>query len=326
MAKYIDGNIPTLKFEIDEKGVRKEEYLDLNYFYSFYRGQLFERLMQLFVYKGWMPYPQRELEKRLLRSGIVAEVADPICGLMATYGSLSGVTEYYDMFKFVTYGNPVAKGGTLTIGKNAVVCYNNSTMLSVNAFIDRYASLLAHIDLSIRCAAINLRAQDILISGNEATRDTLDAWYSKLYNGSTSAILDKKFFNMNESVVNLAHSGATTPLTELLSSHTEIMRAFYRDIGVRFTKDKKSNMIVDEVTSDEQLLLFNIDDMLQCRRDFCEEHNRVFGARFDELNPFSRWGYKFTEYQPLTVELNPLFETISESEGKKDVDISTTDN
>ena len=317
MARYI-GNGVTARLEYEEeRGVRKEEHLDLDFFYSFWRGQFFERLMRLFVYDGWMPYPQRELEKRLLRAGVAAEVYDEQAGLMVTYGSLHGITEYYDVFKYLTYANPAAKGGTKTIGKNVAVVYNNSTMLSVNPFIDRYASLAAHIDLSIRCSAINLRAQNVLLADNEATRDTMNEWYKKLYRGDTMAILDKGLFVPSDSVIPTGGYSSSS-LTDEMTALTELMRSFYRDIGVRFAKDKKSNMIQDEVTSDEQMLLFNIDDMLENRKEFCWEHNRIFESRFDEINSKSLWGYKFEEYIPLTVKLNPIFEKIGGSDDEKD--------
>ena len=319
MARYIGND--KLGF-IETRGIRKEKDMKLDYFFHYWQGHLFERLMRLFVYEGWMPYPQRELEKKLLRAGVAAEVADEYRGLMVTCGSLSGITEYTDVFKYVTYDNPVAKGGTLTLGKSAVVCYNNSTMLSCTAYIDRYASLLAHLDVSIRCAAVNIRAQDVFLTNNETGRDTVNEWYNKLYNGDTMAILDKNIFSPSDNIVN-ASSKQPSYILDLLSASTEIIRDFYRGIGVRFVREKTSNTVVDEVTNDEQLLLFNIDDMLQCRKDYCEERNRVFGGRFDELNSRSMLGYKFKEYVPLTVRLNPIFERIGTEGGNEDESTKT---
>lgn len=315
MAHY-NGNGDFLFYEM--RGRKKEREIDIDFYYNFWQGNLFERLMRLFIYKGWMPYPQRELEKRLLRSGVCAEVNDPKVGLLCTYGALSGVTEYYDMFRYVTYANPISKSGMLTIGKNAVVWMNNSTFLPVNALIDKHASILAHINLTTRSIAINNRAQDILLASNESTRDTLNEWYENLYRGKPSAIMDKSLFSPSDSVANLG-GRITGSLLDAISAETEALRGFYRDIGVRFAKDKRSNTVTDEVTSDEQMLLFNIDDMLKCREEGCEEHNRVFASRFEEINAKSIHGYKFNEYVPLTVELNPLFEIISsESEVSDD--------
>ena len=56
----------------------------------------------------------------------------------------------------------------------------------------------------------------------------------------------------------------------------EIMRMFYNDIGVRYTRDKKERMIESEVENDQQLLLFNINDMLRQRENACKKINELF--------------------------------------------------
>lgn len=52
---------------------------------------------------------------------------------------------------------------------------------------------------------------------------------------------------------------------------------FYNDIGIRYNKDKKERMITNEVESDSQRLLININDMLECRREAVETINETFG-------------------------------------------------
>ena len=62
---------------------------------------------------------------------------------------------------------------------------------------------------------------------------------------------------------------------------------FFRDIGVKFEQEqKKAQLTEDEVTADEQLLLINIDDMLQERREGAERVNKLFGLNLSvSINP-----------------------------------------
>ena len=64
---------------------------------------------------------------------------------------------------------------------------------------------------------------------------------------------------------------------DCIDARNELLRMFYTDIGVRFTKDKKERMIESEVSSDNQMLLFNISDMLHQREKASDEINKLFG-------------------------------------------------
>ena len=47
---------------------------------------------------------------------------------------------------------------------------------------------------------------------------------------------------------------------------------------MKSANDKKERMIESEVDSNNQLLLFNISDMLAERKKACEEINKLFGT------------------------------------------------
>lgn len=287
------------------RGAEKEKRITLQYVYNTFRGLCFERLMSIFIYDG-CPFPSRELEYRYFKSGAVAIVRDTKAGTMATWASLNGVTVYDDVFTHVTYAAPTAKGGTLKIGDRAVVSYNNSLHQQLQSHVDIYASLLAHAYMSIKLALVNTRYQDILVSDNEHTRANIQAWYNGLYNGKPLAILHDSLIGISDSVTNLSPSNKANDIVNLINSYNELWRAFYRDIGIRFTKDKKANMVADEVNNDEQLLLYNIDDMLRQRKQLCEDYNELFVRK-------RHW-----ETVEMSVKLNPIFDIIHETESKKE--------
>lgn len=285
--------------------VSKEKSINVNYMYRYYQKFLFERLMRIFIWDS-LPFPQRELEYRLLKAGGAAVVRDEKVGTMVTWASLSGVTQYLDVFRYVTYAAPTAKGGTLTIGEDALVVYNTDTRLEMQSHVDSYASLLAHWYMSVKLSLVNYRSQEILVANNDNTRANIQKWYDGMYNGKPLAILDDTLMELGNGILNLSSKSSGTPLNDLIYAGNDIMRSFYRDIGIRYVKEKKANMVADEVSSDDQMLLYNINDMSYNRQKFVEEYNNLFVPKFGE--------------KPISCRLNPLFKIIGgESDDSKNV-------
>lgn len=283
------------------RGHSNEKNIDLQYVYTTFRRMLFERLLTIFIYDG-TPFPQRELEYRLFKSGAVAIVQDIKVGTMATWASLNGVTEYLDIYKYVTYNAPTAKGGTCRIGKTAVVAYNDSLRQQLQSHVDLYASLLAHAYMTIKLSLINIRYQDVFVADNDNTKTNIQNWYKSLYNGKPMAIVQETLIGLGDAIKNVTPSDHKVDIMQLIDSYNELWRAFYRDIGIRFAKDKRANMVTSEVNSDQQLLLYNIDDMYRQRQKLCEDYNYLF---VDKMH----WQ---TNY--MTVKINPLFDIIREGD------------
>lgn len=279
----------------------QEDCNTLDTVYNYWVKMLFTRLMRLFIWDG-LTFPQRELEYRYLSSGAVSVVNDANVGLMATWAALTGITQYTDIFTKVTYNAPTAKGGTLIVGKDAIYGYNTSTRLSLAPHVEYYASLLAHTYMSIKMALVNLRAQDVFSATDDNTRESIQNWHKGLYEGKMLAIFDNTLAELPTSIQQLSSNNRGVDLKDLMEVHNDILRNFYRDIGIRYAKEKKGNLVADEVTSDEQMLLYNIDDMLDCRRQLAEDYNNTF-----------------TWATPISVRLNPLFEVIQDSNQQDDL-------
>lgn len=240
------------------------------------------RIVRLFKYER-LPFPQHELEVRTVLEGFGAVVLDKQRGIMTAWGGMSGPTQYADYFKYFTYSAPTAKGGQKTIGVECVILRNTSLGSSMADWLRRYADLYAHNDISLRMALINSRYQDILKTTDSSKSETLKSWYKGLVRGEMLAIVDdtplSDFVDGKGDIqaLDLNHTGEVdfTRYTEL---ENELTRTFYRDIGIRWNKDKKANLVSGEVEQDNMLLEFNIYDMLECRKRFCDEYNKVFGG------------------------------------------------
>lgn len=259
---------------------KRSEKLTLEMLKEMHFARCIARMNRLFTYDG-LTFPQHELEYRAITSGYAGVANDKNCGIMTAWGGMAGVTQYSDVFKKFVYSAPTAKGGTKEIGKDAVILKNTPMMDSDFVWLLRYADLYAHNDISLRMALINSRYQDILKTTDGSKSETLKEWYRGLVQGEMMAIIDdtplSEFLDGQGDIqtLDLTHTGDVdfTRFTEL---ENELTRSFYRDLGIRWNKDKKANLVSGEVEQDNMMLKYNIADRLKCREEFCDEYNRVF--------------------------------------------------
>ena len=266
--------------------------------YKYWIRTLTEKCFGMFVYTG-LPdtLPDYEIERRLIQTGYCAvfkaKQESYVQGLVTSYGGLSGIDYYYKPTKFV-YAQPVLGSANLEIHKDVVIIYNSQVDIldtsGLLSLIQRYARMLADIDSSINIYTVNTRAMTINVANNQKTATAMDEVMKKLRAGDYST--------MNEaSILENIRTLATAPntnnvLTELLVTRESMLRAFYREIGVKSAIQKKERMITDEVESDNQMLLINQADMLNFRKIGIEEINKVFGTTITvSIAP---------EYQPIT--------------------------
>lgn len=267
---------------------------------NMYFDRLLRKLCTLFTFEG-LPFDQHELDTRCFIDGYAAVVRDKTKGIMTAWGGRSGTTQYADLFTKFTYAAPTAKGGTVKIGTDAVILYNTCTHDSMLVWLLRNADLLAHTDISLRMALVNSRYQDILKSKSTEKQETLKEWHKGLYRGEMLALIDDTptaAFLGNDGDIEALELTTKKEMdfTRYTELQNEIMRSFYRDIGVRWNKDKKANLIESEVDQDDMLLRYDIIDMLRERERFCEEYNRVF-----------------KDADPISVRLTIPIETVSVS-------------
>ena len=253
----------------------EKDILKLDYSFKYWSDMLFEKCMRIFSWTG-LPFPQKEIENRLLIDGFCGFLKDSKAGFMVATGGMYGVTQYYDEFTMFTWSAPaVANTKSCTIGKDCIIINNNQLRNPILPMVLRYASLLAHADISLKCALINTRETNTYASNDENTAENIVKYYERLYNGDSASILDESLI---ESVKNISNRENTTAIKDCLNARTDLLSNFFKEIGVKSANDKKERMIESEVDSNNQLLLFNISDMLAERKRACDEINKLFGT------------------------------------------------
>lgn len=273
----------------------EKQMMELDASIDYWIEMLFEKCVRMFTWHG-LPesIPQKEIEIRLISEGYCGFVKDAKRGLMVASGGMSGPTQYYDEFTNFTFAAPTAAGGTFTIGKNCCIIDNTTLRNPLMPLIIRYADLLAHADISLKMALVNSRITDTYAAEDEATAASINEYYEKIYRGKNGNILDK---SMIEGIKNIAGSRSISAVSECIEARNEILRSFFAEIGVRYSKDKKERMIESEVNSDNQMLLLNVNDMKRRRQKAAPIISRLF-----DLN--------------VSVELSEEFEIIENDESE----------
>lgn len=248
---------------------------------AYYNNFLFEKCIRIFEWTG-LPFDQKVLETPAMATGYAGFLFDERYGnYVALPGGLTGVTPFEDLVrsKFV-YAAPLCEGGERFIypyakGGDCVLLENTALRTPIMPLINRYSVLLSHADASIRDALINIRYNDVIPAGDDAEADTIKAWHDKVISGEFAPIPDTSLMN-RQPIIPLSMGQKGQIARDTIEARNDILRQFFAEIGLRMVKDKRSNMIEDEVSSSDMLLMFNISDMLKHRQEFAANVNDLF--------------------------------------------------
>lgn len=243
-------------------------------YFQYWRENLFERLMRLFIWEGMSDILPREIEQRLILAGHCG-IAQYNEKLTAFFGNFFGPTKYQDNWTNYNVHCPIYSG-TFTIDEDIVVINNNSLRNATFAHVSHYASLLAHAEVTLMMQLVEARdSGGVPVAKTEKAKQSLLDYAGKRYNGKIGVVSDL-------AGIGVEYQGAdrhtSLNISEVWDVRTKLMKSFYADIGVRASFDKRSNTIVDEITSDTSMLLYNVSDMLHERELACKRVNELFGT------------------------------------------------
>lgn len=249
--------------------------------YAFWREQLFERIMRLFIWENTYDestntgIKPKEIESRLLLSGHCG-IADYKGELTAFYGSFYGVTKYLDEWSHYTVRCPIYSSSQYVINKNIIVIDNNSLRNPSYALVHHYATMLAHTDVTLMHALINARdSGGVPVATTKKQKDSIEEYQARVFNGQYGVVTDI-------GNIGLQYAGAdrhtNQDIIDIIEVREKLIKSFYSDIGVRSAFEKRNNTVMAEVEADTSLLLLNIADMRRRRENGCEAVNKMFGT------------------------------------------------
>lgn len=233
----------------------------------------------LFYYEGYDNDDFfREIEKRLYyfgRCGVVKHSGDLIA--VDANGNTPGIYNKPERFTFVFGGGIQDNSQTPNereIGKAGAFGYNTfEGFPTVNA-VEHYALMLAHTDASITMELVNGRMVDVLKVSNNRSAEAAGAYSKKLYDGDYSFLQDKT----EELEIDRANSSRGSRLRELTDTKERLLKDVYAMFGVNRVAEKRERLVSAEADGSGAMLLLNLKDMLEMRKKFVADINKVFGT------------------------------------------------
>lgn len=253
---------------------RKKQFT-FNPSYRYWVNTLLEYPMRLFTYEGLpetIPAHVVDIMSYLRGYAGIVKLAsgDWIC---ASETSLNGVTDYYDIFKKITFSTPL-HFGQRTIDSTGFVIRNTSLMQPLMPKIERYAMLLSHADISLVCELVNLRETDVIEAITEQAAKSADMQVQKKYDGEIMTLVNDGFAMLRH---NFVPSKSQQENIRLFDLRNDILCAYLEEIGIKKAQKKREREITSEVAADDPMLKLNISDMLEVRQSGWNKFNEKTG-------------------------------------------------
>ena len=238
------------------------------------------------------------LKKTLILDGIGC-VTDFDKKLYAFFGHLGGSPDEYYVPTDVIVANPVL--GSKIVHwrdfkenkKNGVLICNtpidkycaNTSVCGFYDLIHQTATLLADNLVSISCAQINSRVQNLVLAKSEEQATTAELALKKLYSGKPYTPLQSDVMENIE--IAPAFSGSPQhSLTELMELNNYILSDFLKKIGVCANVTmKRERLISDEVTAQNDFVALSLTELIGSWQKGFDEINEMYPELIEE--PFS---------------------------------------
>lgn len=249
----------------------------LQYWYKYYKTNLFERILALFEWDTHGDIPDRQIEKILMLNGMICGTdifkrrrRDELFVYPCTFAG--SPTVYYDLYKSVAYSCPL-DSGILEINKKCVVGFNTSTHQSVEPILHTFAIILAHAQVTIINKLINEREKYVACGSSDKDIEMWRQYRNSLVSGAVSSMMDKGFQSIDIKTFPSMSGMSILEIQEFIRNTIEM---FLQMFGIKTVHEKKGNMIVDEVDANDSMLIFNLVDSSTCREEFRDGMNKMY--------------------------------------------------
>ena len=283
--------------------------------YDYWFFKLLNYCLGIYQYDG-LPksLPGREVLMNLLLTGH-AVIFQNKSNLVTTKTQLFDFDEYYRPTKAV-YGNVDIKSKTLYLGVDSEVVYltriegnvlmNQAVDSGLKTFICRYARQLADVESTANMYMVNIRNTSFPVASDDITKKQVEAFYNSIVLGKRAVITDSI---VQESFRNIDYASvrSTDTLNDILIARDKILANFFQDIGIKYRQEqKKAQMTEDEIETDEQLLMLDVNQMMEVQQEGFDRVNDMFGTDIRvKINPlYDRKTYRKEGVEDVIAENN----------------------
>lgn len=274
--------------------------------YNYWFNKLLAFCLNLFRYGNTTEtLKPREIEANLILTGY-SVIIPKNAKLYALQSQPYGFDEYINP-NMATWANPILGSGNVKLGESAEIIYNSPLQYSIlgrrtdgglYTFIAHYASLLADTNSTSSIYAVNARAPYLPVSKSDSVTASIKKFFNMIRLGKRAIITDDYILDSVKSI-DIGKGSGNDNMMSWLQATDKILEQFYRDIGIKFSNQKKENLTESEVNVNDQLRIISIDQMLQERKEGVERVNKLFGT-------------------DITVEINPILKEVEVNDNSGD--------
>lgn len=246
-----------------------------------YIRYMLSQTVEMFEYGGLpesIPAKELEILHQINSFAIWKKVNEK---LYVFHGGLGGVlNEYYHPTRAVVSNPYLNYTADLEIDKDCVVTFNDKMRFGLLPMFNRYASLIAECDISMRFVTINTRIPYLINADDDNTRDSVQTVLDDIWNGKKFGVaINKRLLDKNGMFTSEFGAKENHNIKDLIELRQYLKSSWYMELGIQSNYNmKRESLNSSETTMDESVLLPLIDDMLQERKIGLEKVNKMFGT------------------------------------------------
>lgn len=219
--------------------------------------------------EGMKPY---HIEQALFSNGRALFVKDEMLGFLCLPCNPDGnMNVYGDFLRYRAIGLGYDKSFDV---EECVLIRNNVSMTPSNELIQVYTNRIVEIEKTIM-TNISQQKTPYIVACNERDLLTLKNLFNKVSDGDPVIYADKQ---LQLETLNVHLTNAPYVADKLLLHKHEVENELLTLLGINnANRDKKERLITDEVNSNNQFILLNVEHMLTLRQQAVDEINQKYG-------------------------------------------------
>lgn len=287
----------------------------------YYIMQWFNRTLNMFTWSGLddVKRPYNEIFQQMNGYCVLLNCEGKYYLTPARFG---GECDIYYLPKEVIVANPWASNiddfnGVHTINEDCVLLKNDSTMCGIYPIINRYTTMLVENDISLQNCDILARIVALLSVENDKDKKEADIYLQKIIDGEFGIFGSGSNWKDEKGIIAQPISNTSSAIMqELIEFEQYIKGALAHELGINYSFNMKREALnTAESELNNEYLIPLIEDMLACRKEFCENVKNVFGIDIDvELN--SVWATNEKENTAEAEILENKIEELNEEPGE----------
>ena len=244
-----------------------------------YIAYMLTRTLTIFEYENLpdtIPKKDFELITQIVGYTTISEVDGK---LYAFYGGLGGIPNEYYLPTLSVVANPYLKlSKVYEIGKNCEVILNDSMYVGLTPMFDKYANLIADVDISIRFATINTRIPMLAVAEDDNVAKSVNELFEKVEKGENLKSIIAPNSLSEDTFKTREYFKQNTNIKDLIELRQYLLGCWYNDLGIQSNFNmKRESLNENEIGMNLDALVPLIDNMLEERQKGWERVNQHYG-------------------------------------------------